>query len=1027
MNQLQKALTELCRTHKLREKILIVPSFSQGHQITESLVKNGIPYINLRIKTLASLAHEVIDLDLAKASIKYLSETATLIIIEDIFNQIREKKDSYFYQIEPKEGMADALGEAVRELRMAGIKADDLSPENFINEKKGAEIVELFRNYELFLHENQYTDKPDILKRAIEKLKSNKDAIDNSLYLFLSDIPYSPLEKLFIDVLPGEKIILPHSQVRGIAYPRSLLPKPTEGKVAEITTNREKLSYLFEPEKAPGVFKDSTIEIFHAVGRRNEVREVIRRIISSGIKNDEAEIIHTSYDDYVPIIYALSCKFNIPMTFEEGLPLTFTRPGKAALGFLSWLSSNYEAARLRQLIVGGTIDLKTKKKDDLISSAIMARILRESPIGWGRERYADILNTMAEQYKVQSLKDNDDHDNHKDFYRKREANARFLLAVLKPILDSIPTPDENNAVALKDICACVRDFISQYSRVSNELDGEARAAISERLNEIQTMTTKTMSFHEALNHIDLIVREMKVGQSGPAPGCLHVSSHLSGGRSGRRHTYIVGCDAQTFPGTVIQNPLLLDEEIEKISDNLLTSSELLKEKLYRVASLLSSLVGNITLSFSSFDVIESRESFPSSILLQAYRLISGTYYANYTDFMKYLGKPSGYIPSNVHLDISDYWITSFLGESGLRRPDASVFQCYPGLAEGIKAEAQRDTDKVTVYDGKVLKPGRELDPRENEELVVSASMLERLAKCPYAYFLHHVLRVRPLDEIILTRDIWLDEMQRGSLLHKLFERFMRQITAKKEKPSVAKHAALINSLLEEIIQEYRKKIPPPSEAIFAQESKLLHKAADIFLKTEETRCEKYSPAFFEFAFGSEDAGPDLRKPVKLSLGREKSFNLSGRIDRIDKITEHEFAVIDYKTGSAYNYKNNVYFNKGKNIQHAVYAIAAETLLRTLQKDKKLSVTLSGYLFPTEKETGRLLLYERNDTQLKQLLELLFDIIRTGIFIPSNEKDSCTYCDYMKICGESVKERTRLKFENTNSSEIEILKKLKDYA
>jgi ATP-dependent helicase/nuclease subunit B len=377
--------------------------------------------------------------------------------------------------------------------------------------------------------------------------------------------------------------------------------------------------------------------------------------------------------------------------------------------------------------------------------------------------------------------------------------------------------------------------------------------------------------------------------------------------------------------------------------------------------------------------------------------------------------------------MSDYWITSFIGEHGLRRPDTSVFQCYPGLAQGKKAADTRETDTVTEFDGKLLSPGKELDPRENTGLVMSASMLERLAKCPYAYFLYHVLRVRPLEEITLTEDTWLDEMQRGSLLHKLFERFMKEITAKKEKPSVAKHTTLIKSLLEEIIQEFRDKIPPPSEAIFAQESKILHKASDIFLKTEEIRCEIYSPAFFEFAFGSEDADPNLREPVKIPLGTGKSFNLAGRIDRIDQITEHECAVIDYKTGSAYNYKNNVYFNKGKNIQHAVYAIAAEKLLRKLQKDEKLSVTSSGYLFPTEKETGRLLIYGRNDTQLKQLLELLFDIIRTGIFIPSNEKDSCTYCDYTDICGGSVKERTRLKFENTDNSEIVILKKLEDYA
>jgi positive regulator of sigma E activity len=63
----------------------------------------------------------------------------------------------------------------------------------------------------------------------------------------------------------------------------------------------------------------------------------------------------------------------------------------------------------------------------------------------------------------------------------------------------------------------------------------------------------------------------------------------------------------------------------------------------------------------------------------------------------------------------------------------------------------------------------------------------------------------------------------------------------------------------------------------------------------------------------------------------------------------------------------------------------------------------------------------------QLLELLFDIIRMGIFIPSNDKDSCSFCDYTNICGESVKERTGLKFKNMENSDIAILKKLEEYA
>lgn len=1006
---------------------MIVPSFSQGHQITESLVKNGIPYINLRIKTLTSLAHEFIDLDLAKESISFLSETSILIIIEDLFNQLREKSDSYFHNLEPKEGIVSAIANALRELRMSGISAEGLSPKHFVNEKKGSEIRGLLEQYEAFLKEKKYVDHPEILRRAIEKLKKVQNEPDGKLYLFLSDKSYYPLGNEFMNALLGEKIILPHDKVHGIVYPRRYLEPSTKTEAIKPTLNIERLAWLFRPEDASQKFDDKTVNIFHAVGKRNEVREVLRRIISSGIKCDEAEIIYSAYDDYVPLIYDLIRKFDLTITVEEGLPISFTQPGRAALGFLSWISSNYQAIKFRQLITSGNLDIKTDEQDnDLISPAVMARIIRESTIGWGKERYISTLEKMVESYISKASEIAEDGEDRSDFYKKREVNTRFLIGKLKPILDSIPKENDQKFISLKDFCKSISDFVSQYARVSNELDGAAKSAIRERLEEIQGMTTKTLPLIDAMNQIDLLLREIRVGQSGPAPGFLHVSSYLNGGRSGRHYIFIVGCDAQAFPGTVIQNPVLLDEELQAVNKNLITSSDMLKEKLYRISSLLASLRGTVTLSFSSYDVLENRESFPSSILLQIHRLMSGNLNASYTDLMEALKLPSGYIHSGIHIDMSDFWITSFIGEHGLRQPDASVFQCYPGLLQGKKAKEARESDTVTEYDGKLLAPDKDLDPRENVTLVMSATTLEKFAKCPYLYFLYHVLKIRPLEEITLTEDTWLDGMQRGSLLHELFNRFMRDITGKKELPSLEKHSYLIDSILEDIIQEFREKIPPPSEAIFEQEKKTLLKATEVFLKTEENRCKKYTPAFFELAFGYKDAEPDLREPVKISLGAVKSFKLTGRIDRIDKIADHEYAVFDYKTGSAYGYKDNTCFNEGKTIQHALYAIAAEKFLQNIEKDEKLTVKKSGYLFPTEKETGRLVIYDRNDTELMQLLNVLFDIVKTGIFIPSDDKDSCTYCDYTNICGESVKESSEMKFQNTENSAIELLKKLEDY-
>src|SRR4030042_1152822 len=63
--------------------------------------------VNLRIKTLSSSAHEIIALDLVKEAITVLPETSILIMIEDLFTEIRERNDSYFHNMEPNGGMVD--------------------------------------------------------------------------------------------------------------------------------------------------------------------------------------------------------------------------------------------------------------------------------------------------------------------------------------------------------------------------------------------------------------------------------------------------------------------------------------------------------------------------------------------------------------------------------------------------------------------------------------------------------------------------------------------------------------------------------------------------------------------------------------------------------------------------------------------------------------------------------------------------------------------------------------------------------
>src|SRR5439155_1102527 len=98
------------------------------------------------------------------------------------------------------------------------------------------------------------------------------------------------------------------------------------------------------------------------------------------------------------------------------------------------------------------------------------------------------------------------------------------------------------------------------------------------------------------------------------------------------------------------------------------------------------------------------------------------------------------------------------------------------------------------------------------------------------------------------------------------------------------------------------------------------------------------------------ASPASVNPVEIHLGHAGSFLLRGRIDRVDELGPGEFVVWDYKTGGTYGFKENRHLNAGRQIQHALYAMAAERLLSSAEY--KARVRRSGYFFPGPRGEGQ---------------------------------------------------------------------------
>ena len=320
-----------------------------------------------------------------------------------------------------------------------------------------------------------------------------------------------------------------------------------------------------------------------------------------------------------------------------------------------------------------------------------------------------------------------------------------------------------------------------------------------------------------------------------------------------------------------------------------------------------------------------------------------------------LQRAEGFVPgSAAALDDSEWWL-SRVREDGLSGGAAAprVYAAYPWLEDGRAAAEARASDDFTPWDGRLRSPAPELDPRRTGE-PVSASRIQTLAHCPFSYFLKHVLRVEPPDD--LERDLtrWLEPKDEGSLLHETFRAFLEEITAKGEKPDVRRHLPVLEKIVEEQIAEWRDRVPPPSEVAFRAQREGILIACRTFLRAESEHCLGVTPRWFEVPFGLTRAGSKAAiasaEPVEIPLGGKARLFLRGSIDRVDEAPDGSFHVWDYKTGSALGIHEGKGLRGGRQAQPALYAMAFDTLLA--RQGQKGRVSQSGYFFPGRKGEGQ---------------------------------------------------------------------------
>lgn len=973
MNSLLRDLAGICASHPLREKVLICTDYISGNGLLENLSRSGVAWANLRLRTLDDLAQETASEQLLAKNLTLLDGIAGGLLFEGVFRE-QHSRLRYFGKLKPQPGISGALWRVLQELRLAGVGRQQLQ-DCLTNKNKSGDLSLLLHHYEQTLQQKHLVDLPELYRLALEVARQpNKKAQANRrIYLVPSGMVIPPHQWQLLQALAGQDLaILDSGPVYGLPVPRFARScNQAEGPLGE-EQGLSALAALYDRSRqaaGDNICNEikKRVQLLAAYGEHNEIEEVLRRIRNSRIPLDQVLIAYTS-GDYIWQIHRQAARLQLPVTYGEGYPFLLTNPGRGLRGIIHWVQGGFQAADLKRLLLDGLLRTGLKPLE-------CAMLFNRAGIGWGRGRYLPCLERLATAMSSEG---------------RHHSSAISLVGWLQRLLQLIPEPDDNGAVELSELAHGLTVILQDFIKAE---EPSATAGVQVACQHLSIMTEVccfSLPYQEALERVLKELERLRVTPQGPKPGHLHVTGFHYAGWVAREQVFVVGLDSGRFPGASDECPVLSDDERRLLSRDLVLGSERPVEARHAMVQFLAGLPGRVTLSYSCWNTGELRPLSPSSLLLNCFRL-SGNPDADFRSFLRAMVPPAGYLPSEKEaLDCDQWWLSRWGGEGSLA-PDA-VCSCLKWLSRGLlEADAQR-------YRGLLSDATGQLDPRLNPKLVLSASQLECLARCPYAFFLRYLLGLERPDERRPDPWNWLDPATRGQLLHRILSVYLRRLTAAESGAVIQHNPQMLYEIAEELLGEL--DLPKANAVVVEKEKRMLHRSLSVFLSAEKENFGS-SPVCLEMPFGMGEeavrqAGLGLADPVSISLPGGGCIRLRGQIDRLDR-TSDGYVVIDYKTGSYKKYEGKEIWG-GRQMQHFLYALAAEEALRA-KGDGTARVIRGEYYFPTESGQGRRITREVGDRRHSlRALECLCQLLGSGFFIPAGEAEDCSYCDYTSICG-----------------------------
>ena len=769
------------------------------------------------------------------------------------------------------------------------------------------------------------------------------------------------------------------------------------------------------PEPLPG---DTSLHI--APNAHEELRWVIRQVVREAEEKrtpfHRMAILYRAENPYATLIPDELDLAHIPVAGPSRTRLADTGTGRTLLGLLGLADGKFARADVIAWLTGCPVRPPAGRTPGFNPSH-WDSLSRKAGVVSGLEQWRNRLGYYADDLELQA-KERLEKDEitearaarmgfEANAARNAEAFVNLLAADLQPPEDG--SPWEKFCIWAEDL---LKNYLSHDVRENDrdverveELLGGLRAA--DTIIPDTTLQTFRQTVEEALH--------APVGQLGPTGQGVFVSSFAAAAGMSFDAVWMVGMIEGAVPPAVRPDPLIPESGWRDAGGQSRAARRMTSERHEYLSALDSA--PRRTLSYPVADGASQRKAYPSRWFLEQARELEGQPVRT-ADLPGLQGRPwltiteSGeHALTGAHVsalaDRHDYQLHRLLawrqaGERVSRHPLVGE----GNSARAIRAGLSRNLRRFTEFDGNLSS----LAETGKFQLglaqpAVSATRLESWARCPFSYYLSHVLRLSALETPEETTTI--SALDRGDLVHKILEKFIETAIAAGELPpaneqwstqararlfamaetafSVAEERGVTGKYL--LWQLAKQEIQDDLESFLEQ---------DLLLRSiqDTGRVE------VEVEFGLSDANPTVLDPAT-------QVRFRGKIDRVDVSSDGKSVlVLDYKTGSPGPYAEleKDIIDAGRRLQLGVYSLAAQQLVpgaTSIQAAYWFATNRGGFQFApaayfhiSDNESG---------DRFRQAVSTIVGGIQRGLF-PANpgpqdrgSSKNCQYCDFDSLC------------------------------